>query len=76
MSTIATLNSDITAAALAMDAVEGEEGYPADFIIGPAGSTVEIIDSSDLHWVEVEGFANDPYAAGFVLRADLDWPSD
>ena len=75
MSIYATLNADITAAMLGMDAPEGEEGYPADHVIGPAGSTVRVIDFDDGdHWVEVIDFANDPYAAGFVLRADLTLP--
>lgn len=75
MSTYATLNADITAVMLAMAAV-GEDGYPAEHVIGPKGSTVRIIDDDGDFWIEVDEFANDPYAAGFVLRADLDWPSD
>jgi len=68
--TYLTLKRDITAADLAMDAPDGDEGYPPDYVIGPAGSMVALIDVEN-NYVEVDGFANDPYAAGFVQRSDV-----
>lgn len=74
--TTATLNINITAEMLAMSApgwCEGDEGYPPSYVIGPVGSTVQVLDDEEDHWVECSGFANDPFAVGFVLRADLDF---
>jgi hypothetical protein len=56
---------DITAADLGMDAPEGEEGYPADYVIGPAGSFVIPVERfRDM--IYVTDFNNDPVAAGYV----------
>jgi hypothetical protein len=68
----ATLNANITAAMLGMDSPD-DEGYAASDVIGPIGSTVNVLNADEDHWIEVGGFANDPFAVGFVLRADLNF---
>lgn len=66
-----TLARDITAADLAMDSPDPDEGYPADHVIGPKGSAVTIVGrSEDDPCIEVTGFANDPYVIAFVNRED------
>ena len=76
--TTTTLNADITAQALAMDSTddplkESYEGYRPTDVIGPAGSTVTVIGADGDHWLLVKDFANDPFAEGYVLRADTDY---
>jgi hypothetical protein len=61
-----TLIKDVTAADLAIDSWDGDEGYPADYVIGPAGTTVHLVEDCEDGWIEVRGFANDPYVEGFV----------
>lgn len=71
------LTKDITAEALALDATDGDEGYPRDHVIGPVGSIVELAEGEAPETAEdeavlVEGFARDPYAVGYVARQDLE----
>lgn len=70
-----TLLRDITASDLAMDlamdSAEPGEGYPADYVIGPAGTTVRMTGVEDGDMIQVCNFAADPYAGGFVHRSDL-----
>lgn len=73
-----TLNSDITAQMLALDSTDdplkgSHKGYRPTDVIGPAGSTVTVIEVDGDHWLLVKDFANDPYAEGYVLRADTDY---
>ena len=73
MSTKRVLTRDITAADLAVDSPDPDEGYPPDHVIGPKGSEVTVVDETEDAWdaVEVTGFANDPYVIGFVSARDL-----
>jgi hypothetical protein len=60
------LRTDATALDLAMVG-DGEEGYPEEYAIGPAGSTVSATGGWAPHgYVEVTGFENDVDAIGFV----------
>jgi hypothetical protein len=67
----AILLRDITAAELAMESLDGS-GYPPGHVIGPAGSEVSVL-SADGNLIEVTDFREDPYAAGFVPAAVLDF---
>lgn len=67
--TTLTLIQDITAAYLAMDS-DSDEGYTGDEIIGPAGSTVELVDRDD-DMLEVTGFANSPDTYAYVHTSDV-----
>lgn len=60
----AVLLRDITAGELAMD-YPGGDGYPADHVIGRAGSAVTVV-SVEGDSAEVTGFSDDEFAAGFV----------
>ena len=71
---------DITAADLAIVAFDQSlewEGYAPTDVIGPKGTTVtqtaeSIHDGDDAFGsVEVTGFANDPYAIGFIDLTDV-----
>jgi hypothetical protein len=68
-----TLARDITAADLAVDSLDPDEGYPPDHIIGPKGSEVELVENWEdgLFSLEVTDFANDPFVIGFVRTQDL-----
>jgi hypothetical protein len=57
---------DITAADLGMDRPEdADEGYPSDYVIGPAGSFVTPVGRfRDM--IEVTDFDNDPSAFGAI----------
>lgn len=59
---------DVTAEDLAMDSADPGEGYPPEHVIGPAGSLVELYMGydDDPEVTEVTGFANDPFATGYV----------
>jgi len=58
---------DITAAELGMDAPEGDEGFSADYVIGPAGSFVIPVDRDEGRAIiEVTDFLNEPDACGYI----------
>ena len=59
---------DVTAADLAMDSPDPDEGYPPEHVIGPAGTLVRLYegDDADPRVTEVCDFANDPFASGYV----------
>ena len=70
-----TLRRDITAGELAMDAHDGD-GYPADHVIGRAGTTIRVLADEDLGeygdgYVEVDSFSEDPFAVGWIGADDI-----
>lgn len=73
----ALLKRDILAVDLAMDAPDGE-GYPADHVIGRAGTQVRICQPDDDlgefgdGYVEVDEFSEDPFAIGWINQEDLE----
>lgn len=63
---------DVTAADLAMDSPIPGEGYPGDYVIGEAGSTVTVVsDDQDDPFIEVTDFSRDCFVVGFVRRSDI-----
>ncbi len=68
----ARLTRDITAADLGIDSPDPDEGYQPTEIIGPVGSSVEVLNDEDPNFVEVMGFANDSFASGYVARSDIE----
>lgn len=63
---------DITAEELAMDSYEPGGGYRPGEVIGPKGTTVRVVNDNGDDWLEVDGFANDRTAVGFVPRVAVE----